>query len=801
MKVPLKWLKEFVDVTLPPPEIAEKLTMAGMEVKDTQIIGGKWDNIVVGQIVAVNPHPNADRLRLPTVDLGTGQQTVVCGAPNLKVDDKIAFAYVGAELIDGHTGELTKLKSARIRGVESSGMVCSEKELGISDSHEGIMVLPPDAPVGMPLANYLGDAIFDLDVTPNRPDCLCVAGIAQEVAALTGQSRRHPEVGYKELLPPIDQQIAVEIVDPDLCSRYCASLITGVKIAESPPWMQQRLLACGMRPINNIVDITNYVMLELGQPLHAFDYERIRGKKIIVRRAAGGEILVSLDGAERTLSHDMLVIADAERAVAIAGVMGGANSEVTEATTTILLEAANFNPTSIHYTSRHLGLPSEAAMRFERGIRPELTVPALRRATQLMLELGGGQAAKGIVDVYPGKREPQPILLSTEKTKQLLGVEFSRDEIAKTLTSLGFAFQPMASESEIKATAPYWRSDITMEIDLIEEIARIVGYDKIPMTLLSHSLPPQNPEPIIRLERKIRNILVGFGFQEIITYSLTSLDMLNKLMPEPHVIEPKLIRVANPMTAEQEYLRPTLRANLLAILASNRRHEEGGIRLFELGKIYQPQPNDLPREPKILCGLLSGARREESWHGDGGSFDFFDAKGIVEGLSCQMGVSADFAPGNDESLHPAKQVAVFIKGKQLGVIGELHPKVTEAFDIAETAYIFEINVTELLPFTIDHKMFQPIPRFPPTVRDIALTVDISISHQQVMDIIKSFPLVNQVAIFDVYSGKQVPVGKKSLAYRITYQSPTHTLTDEEANKVQEQILRKLSQQLGATLRA
>jgi phenylalanyl-tRNA synthetase beta chain len=800
MKVPLKWLKEFVDVTLPPPKIAEKLTMAGMEVKDTQIIGSKWENIVIGQIVAVNPHPNADRLRLPTVDLGTGQQTVVCGAPNLKVGDKIAFAYVGAELIDGHTGELTRLKSAKIRGVESSGMVCSEKELGISDSHEGIMVLPPEAPVGMPLADYLGDAIFDLDVTPNRPDCLCVIGIAQEVAALTGQSRRHPKVGYKEVLPPIDQQIAVEIVDPDLCSRYCASLITGVKIAESPSWMQQRLLACGMRPINNIVDVTNYVMLELGQPLHAFDYERIRGKKIIVRRAAEGEILVSLDGAERTLSRDMLVIADAERAVAIAGVMGGANSEVTEDTTVILLEAANFNPTSIHYTSRQLGLPSEAAIRFERGIRPELTVPALRRATQLMLELGGGQAAEGVADVYPGKRETGSILLSTEKAKQLLGVEFSRDQIVKTLTSLGFDCQPGVSASEIRVAAPYWRSDITMEVDLIEEVARIIGYDKIPTTLLSHSLPPQNPDLILGLERKIRDGLVGFGFQEVITYSLTSLDMLTKLMPEARPIEPELLRVANPMTAEQEYLRPALRANLLAALASNRRHEEGGIRLFELGKVYQPQPNDLPREPKILCGLLCGARVEESWHDNSGSFDFFDAKGVVESLFRQIGVAADFAPGDDESLHPAKQAAIFIKGKRLGVIGELHPKVTEAFDIAETAYIFEINVTELLPFTIDHKMFTPIPRFPPTVRDIALIVDTSISHQQVMDIIKSSPLVNQVAIFDVYSGKQVPAGKKSLAYRITYQSPTHTLTDEEANKVQEQILKKLYQQLSAALR-
>ncbi|MBA7615887.1 Phenylalanine--tRNA ligase beta subunit [subsurface metagenome] len=800
MKVPLKWLREYVDITLPPAELAEKLTMAGIEAKGTQVTGGKWENIVVGQIIAINPHPNADRLRLPTVDLGTEQQTVVCGAPNLSVGDKIAFAYVGAELIDGHSGQLIRLKPAKIRGVESSGMVCSEKELGISDSHEGIMVLPPDAPVGTPLADYLGDVIFDLDVTPNRPDCLCVIGIAQEVAALTGQSLHPPEVSYEEAEPPTDQQIAIEITDPDLCSRYCASLITGIKIAESPQWMQQRLLACGMRPINNIVDVTNYVMLELGQPLHAFDHEKIKSKRIIVRRAAEGEITVSLDGVERTLSPDMLVIADAERAVAIAGVMGGANSEVTDDTTAILLEAANFNPTSIHYTSHQLSLLSEASMRFERGIRAELTVPALKRATQLMMQLAGGKAAKGIADVYPDKREPKPILLSTDKAKKLLGVEFSLDQIVNTLTSLGFTCQPADSPSEVRVTAPYWRSDIQQAVDLIEEVARIIGYDKIPMTMLSEPLPRQNPAPILGLKQKIRDSLVGYGFQEIITYSLTSLEMLNKLTPETHPVEPTSLRVANPMTAEQEYLRTTLRANLLVALTSNRRHEEGGIRLFELGKIYLPQSKDLPDEPEVLCGLLSGARREKSWQGDGGSLDFFDAKGVVEGLFNQLGVATSFKPSDDKSFHPVKQAAIVINDNRLGVIGELHPKVAEAFDIAEAVYLFETNVTDLLPFTIDHKMFQPIPRFPATVRDIALIVDTGISHQQVLDIVKSFTLVKQVAVFDVYSGEQVPPGKKSLAYRITYQSPTHTLTDEEANKVQEQILNKLSQQLGATLR-
>jgi len=790
-----------VDIIISSSELASKLTMAGTEVKGVQVIGGSWDNIVVGQIIAINPHPNADRLTLPTVDLGTEQQTVVCGAPNLKIGDKIAFAYVGAQLIDGHTGQAVTLKSAKIRGVVSSGMVCSEKELGISDSHEGIIVLPTEAPVGTPLADYLGDVIFDLDITPNRPDCLCVIGIAREIAALTGQSLRLPEVSYAETTSPIDQQISVEIADPDLCPRYCASLITGVKIAESPMWLQQKLLACGMRPISNIVDITNYVMLEYGQPLHAFDYDEIRGKKIIVRRAAEGEAVVTLDGVERALSEDMLVIADTAGSVAIAGVMGGANSEVTPETTSILLEAANFNPASIHYTGRRLQLPSEACMRFERGIRPELTLPALKRATQLIAELAGGKVAKGVVDVYPGKQDQEPILLSTGKVKTVLGVEFSLDQIIGALASLGFDCKKGDSASEVWVTAPYWRSDIHLAVDLVEEVARIIGYDKIPTTMLSQPLPRQNPEPILGLKQEVGRILTGYGFQEVITFSLTGLEMLNKLMPEPHSLEPMPLRMANPMTTEREYLRPNLRANLLAAFSANRRHEDGGIRLFELGKVYLSRHNDLPDEPEVLCGILGGSRFGESWQSEDESFDFYDVKGMVEGLLNQLSVGANFEEDGDESLCRGKQASIVVDGKKLGVIGELHPKVLAAFEISEPVYLFEINLTALLPCTIGHRMFQPIPRFPAIVRDMALVVDSSVTHQKVLDIITSFPLVNQVSLFDVYVGEQVPPGKKSLAYRIAFQSPAHTLTDEEVNKVQQQILNKLSGELGATLRS
>ncbi len=799
MKISLKWLQEYVDITLPPIELANTLTMAGAEVKGIQSVGANWENIVVGQIVAINPHPNADRLTLPTIDIGTGQETVVCGAPNLKIGNKVAFAHVGAQLIDGHSGQVFRLKSAKIRGVASNGMVCSEKELGISAQHEGIMVLPEEAPVGTPLADYLGDTIFDLDITPNRPDCLSIIGIAREIATLTGQSLRPPEISYKETASPIDQQISVEIVAPDLCLRYCASLIKGVKVAESPAWIQQRLLTYGMRPINNIVDITNYVMLEYGQPLHAFDYDKIRGKKIIVRRATNSETIVTLDGVERVVSDDMLVIADKEGAVAIAGVMGGANSEVTEQTTSILLEAANFDPTSIHYTGRALSLPSEACMRFERGICPELALPSLKQATQLITQLAGGKAARGLADVYPGKTEQKPILLSTSEVKRILGVEFSLDQIVSTLASLGFDCK--TGDSEILVTAPYWRSDVRLPVDLIEEVARIIGYEKIPVTMLSQPIPRQNPAPIISLKQQARRSLIGYGFQEIITSSLIGLEMLEKLVPELRPPEPMPLRVANPMTTSQEYLRPNLRVSLLAALEDNRRYEDGGIRLFELGKVYLPRSKDLPDEPDVLCGILSGPRLERSWRGENELLDFFDAKGVIEGLLNQLGVEARFEECSDESLCLGKQAAIVVADNRLGVVGELHPKVLQSFEISGAVYLFEIDLAALLPFTIDHKMFQPIPRFPAIIRDMALVIDAGVTNQRIQDIIKRFPLVNQVTIFDVYSGEQVPSGKKSFAYRVTFQSPTHTLTDEEVDKVQQQILDKLSSEFGATLRS
>jgi phenylalanyl-tRNA synthetase beta chain len=801
MKVSLRWLKEFVDFTLSGKELSERLTMAGLEVGEVEVIGGDWNHVVVGKIVDVSPHPNADRLKLVTVDLGKEHSTVVCGAPNVAVDQKVAFARVGAELIDGHSGELAKLKPAKIRGVVSEGMVCSEKELGISDSHEGIMILPAEAIVGSPLSEYLGDTVLDLDITPNRPDCLSVIGIARETAALTGSKVHIPEISYDELDKIVDSDIAVQINEPNLCPRYCATLLTGVKVTESPQWLQRRLLACGMRPINNIVDVTNYVMLEYGQPLHAFNYDEISGKQIIVRRAENGESISTLDGVERKLNSDILVIADKDRAIAIAGIMGGKDAEVREDTATVLIESANFNQGIIHRGSLGLKLNSEASLRFEKGLSRDLPLMALRRATQLMAELTGGKIAKGIVDVYPGKQQRDAIFLPVADVKRLLGVELKVSEICKTLELLEFKCRKVESKPQVKVETPWWRTDINCSADLIEEIARIIGYDKIPTTMLSSSLPRYEPVPMLSLRRQLRNIFISCGFQEVLTYSLTSLEVLQMLSPELCLIGPNPMKVANPMSREQEHLRTSLRAGALSVLASNERYQENSIKLFEIGKVFIPKENDLPYEQEMLCAVLSGSQRTLSWRGEEEPIDFFVAKGVLETVLSQLGVEARFDISQDESLCPGRMADVVVGNNKLGVIGELHPMVSKAFGLSGNAYIIEIDLGKLLSSAMVLKTFQAIPRYPSTSRDIALLVEEKVTYQQICSIIRNCSLVNSVILFDFYMGEHVPTGKKSLAFRIVYQSATHTLTDGEVDESQRQILDELQRELGAVLRS
>ncbi len=805
MKASLKWLRDYIDIKLTIGELAKRLNMAGLEVKGILTTGGTWDNVVIGEVVALNPHPNADRLKLATVNLGTEQVTTVCGAPNISLGQRVTFAHIGARLIDPHTGEAIVLKPAKIRGVASEGMVCSEKELGISESHEGILVLPPEAPIGLPLGAYLGDVVLDLDITPNRPDCLSIIGIAREIAALTGEPLRLPKIHYEETEESINSFASVDIVDPDLCPRYCASLIIGIKIAPSPSWLQQRLNSCGMRPINNVVDVTNYVMLEYGQPLHAFDYHKLKGGQIIVRRAGNGETITTLDGSERTLNTDILVIADKGEAVAVAGIMGGLDSEVTDRTDAILLESANFNQATIRRGCSRLQFQSEASLRFDKGLNSGLPLLPLKRATQLLLELAGGKAAKGIIDVYPGKPKPKPILLTAREVKRLSGLKVNIDGILKVLKALGFECQKGDSGSQVSVSVPYWRSDVKCSADLVEEVVRVIGYEKIPITRLGSPLPQQKSRlsPSAQqsnLKEKLRNILTSFGFQEILTYSLVSLEKLQKLSPKLELKIPPL-KVANPMTKEQEYLRTSLRTGLLATLAHNQKFEEAGIRLFEIGKVFLPQGKDLPEEREMLCAVLSGPRAELSWQADKEPLDFFDAKGVVENILSQLGLKASFENSDDEGLLPGIGANIIVGDDRIGILGELHPKVAKAFELSNTICLIEIDLEKLLTRITGIKEYQPIPRFPSVTRDIALVVDEQVSYRTVENMIQGFPLVMEVTLFDLYRGEQIAEGKKSFAIRIIYQSPRHTLTDEEVDQIQEQMLGRLHQELGATLRS
>ncbi len=800
MRVSLRWLADYVESNLPPQELAHRITMAGTEVDSVDLIGGTWDSILVGQVTAKDRHPNADRLCLATVDLGNESMTVVCGAPNIEAGQKVPFAKIGAQLIDGHTGNVEVLKPAKIRGVRSEGMVCSEMELGISDSHEGIMVLPEDAPVGAPLAGYLGDTVLDMSPTPNRPDCLSMIGIAREVAALTGQPTRVPEISYAEEDAPIEGRVTVDILDPELCPRYCAALISGVKIGPSPQWMQQRLLAAGMRPISNVVDITNYVMLEYGQPLHAFDYEQVKGGKVIVRRAKDGEILYTLDGVERKLDSDMLVIADESDPIALAGVMGGAESEVIEITKTILLESANFNGGSIRRTSTRLGLRSEASSRFEKGLSPELAPFGLRRAVELLIELAGGKAAKGIVDTYPVRQESKPILLPRQRIGRILGIEPTGEHVVEVLSSLDFECQGVPNTEDLLVTVPYWRTDVRQADDLIEEVARIIGYDEIPTTMLHGRIPERPPAPLADLRETVCDILAGCGMQQIIAYSLVSQAALDKVDRESKLGEP--LRIANPMNSEQECMRTTLRPGLLSTLVANERYEAGGIRLFEAGKVYFPRPNDLPEEKEMVAGVLSGPRLDQSWLSAEGDLDFFDAKGIVETLLGHLHVEAGFEPAVDQVLLQGRTALVRANGQTIGILGEMHPRVVAAFDISrQPVTLFEIDLESLLPLIGKAVTYRPLARFPEIVRDLAVVVDWGVPARRVQDIIRGFALVSQVYVFDMYTGKQVPQGKKSLAFSIRYQSPERTLTDEEVDKTQQKIIEKLSRELGATIRS
>jgi len=820
MKVPLKWLQEYVDISaIPVDTLAHRLTLAGLEVGEIVRIGGEWDRerIVVGEVLEVRKHPDADRLTVVDVAYGLGQPlTVICGAPNIRPGErghKVAFALVGARLYDGHSEEqrLVTLKMGKIRGVRSEGMICSEKELGLSDDHTGVVILPADAPVGMPLVDYLGEIVLDIELTPNLGRCLSLIGVAREAAALLGQELRVPNPRPAQAGPPIQGQVTVEILDPDLGPRYTAALVRDIHMGPSPHWMQERLLRAGMRPINVVVDVTNYVMLEFGQPLHAFDHEKLRPRPgstvpaIVVRRAREGERMTTLDGVERALDPDRLLICDGQGPVALAGVMGGLESEVTDATRHVLLESAHFDSICVRRTAQTLHFSSEASMRFERGVDPGGTAWALWRAAELLEQYAGATTAHGLIDEYPLGGKCVDLSLPAAEVERILGITLSADEVARLLAPLGFDCTVVRDTVHVRV--PSFRMDVTQNADLLEEVARMYGYDRIPTTLLRDVLPPQRGNALLELEERARDVLVGCGLDEVITYSLTNLRSVARLTPGlPEVDGAAYLRVANPLTPEREYLRQTLQNSLLETLALNLRHFDR-VGIFEIGRVYWPRPDrELPDEPTMLGIALSGKREERSWmQSEAGEVDFFDLKGVVEALLERLGIAAArYEPAANPTFHPGRQAALYVGETPVGILGEAHPVVREQFELpAQRVGLAELRLEALLQAT-GGRRYEPLSRFPAVLQDIAVVVDDKVPAAQVAEVIRKAagPLLRDVALFDVYRGAPLPEGKVSLAYRLAFQSPDRVLVEDEVNRLREKkIVPALERELAATIRA
>ena len=808
MKAPLSWLKQYVDIKIDVDELAHRLTMAGNEV-DSIERNGYIDKVVVGEVLEVNQHPQADRLRLVKVNDGSAQHEVVCGAPNVAAGQKIAFASIGAELIDAYSDEPNKkrrLRKAKIRGVESSGMVCSERELGIGDDHEGILVLPADSPIGAPLGDIIGNTTLDLELTPNRPDCLGLVGIARDVAALTGESLRMPNLEYETTSTAVEKLTSVTVEAPDLSPRYVGALIQDLKIGPSPEWLRDRIVSLGERPINNVVDATNFVMFELGQPLHAFDYDKVADHHVIVRRAIEGESLTTLDGVERVLDSESLLITDKDGGIGVAGIMGGANSEITEETTSVFLESANFNAENNRRTAGMLGLRSEATLRFEKGLRAGLTGVAIRRCLRIIQQVAGGTVARGLIDEWPGKgTEQTDVTLTRERIRQVMGLDYPDDLVESTLRSLGFELE--GTPKGWRVDIPYWRSDIAIPEDLIEELARIIGYDELPATNLSGEVPPQELQPLRNIRKRVVDALTSQGLQQSISYMATTGDVEDRINPAGDL--PDSVKVENPVSSELVSLRRTLRAPALETAARNTRTWRDPIAIFEAGKVFiqSDQGDGLPDEPEFVVGALTGKRRTDHWREESSDFDFFDAKGIVEHVLEILGIEARFLPLEDATYGSGAAAAIESLGPnaiKIGSVGMVSSDVWERFE-PETpnAVMFELNIdalTRLVGNQTRGDAYAPYARYPEAPRDLALLLGSEVPVGDAMDICNSNRLVKSVSVFDVYEGDSVPQGQKSVGLRVIYQSNSGTLRAEQVSRAESQIVSRLERQLGATLR-
>jgi phenylalanyl-tRNA synthetase beta chain len=834
MRVPLSWLREFVDITMTPEELAEKLTRSGLEAEGIERIGVPgaelpWDpeKVVTCNILEVKQHPNADKLVLAEVNYGADQpHTVVTGAPNLYQYKglgrlthplKSVFAREGAQLYDGHAAGKVKmtLKGRPVRGVMSNAMLCSEKELGLSEEHEGILILPDDAPIGVPLRDYLGDVVIEVDVLPNMSRALSILGVAREVAALTGAKLKMPEIRLGASGPGVADRAAVTIEEPELCPRFTLTLIEGVAVKPSPLWMQRRLTMAGMRPINNIVDVSNYVMLELGQPNHMFDADQVHGQQLVVRLARPGERLTTLDGKEHDLSVPIggttpLLVCDPQGPLSLAGVMGGASSEVSEGTTRVLVEAAVWEPTIIRRMSTALRARSEASKRFERGVDYELAPLAQRRALDLLRQVAGGAVAEGMIDAYPRPWQTVVLELTPREVRRILGIELSAEEIARLLRPLGFECAVVEAEGgpAVKVVAPSFRRDVQHTADLCEEVARMYGYDNIPTTMLADELPEQRSIPSLEREQKARDVLAGAGLDEAITYSLTNMADVAKVTPNE--ADPALhLKLANPLTPEREYLRRSLLPTLLEALADNLRERER-VLLFEIGRVYLRREGELlPAEPRHLAIAMAGARDQSSWLTPRAEpMDFFDLKGVVETLLARLNVGqARFAPlADDPRFHPGRAARLLLRTgageAPAGVLGELHPEVRERLGIEPPRVMAAELDLEALIGTAQPQKFRPISRYPATVQDMSFVVGADVPAAEVEEALHKYggALLEALTLFDVYEGEPLGAGRRSLTYRLTLRAPDRTLGDAELGKLRQKIIRGLEHDVKATIR-
>jgi phenylalanyl-tRNA synthetase beta chain len=801
MKISYRWLREHVEVDLRPEAVADRLVNAGIEVAEVSPLVAGLSGVVVAEIEAVERElgqsPAGYRLTLCRVVTADQKYLVVCGAPNATPGARAAFAPPGAALPGGRT-----VQAISIRGQRSEGMLCSEKELGLGEDEAGILLLPRDAPLGTDLVAALGldDWILEVEITPNRPDCLSVVGIAREVAALTGAPLRMPSTVVREGKTEVSALASVLVEAPDLCPRYTARVITGLSVGPSPLWLAQRLRSVGLRPINNLVDVTNYVLWELGHPLHAFDYDALRGHRIVVRRARAGERITTLDGQDRALTESMLLIADAERGVGLAGVMGGANSEVTAGTTTVLLESAYFDPVATRRTSRALGLSTEAAYRFERGADIEGLREALDRAAQLIADLGGGIVARGVLDQYPSRRARPRFSLRFSRIRRLVGNCPPREELLRILRGLGFTASDRGGSLEVEV--PSFRRDLIMEDDLVEEVIRVWGYERIPSTLPSGALALTRLPPALRQVGLVRQALVGAGLSEVITMSLVDPDRLRLLGWDP--ASPELLTLRNPLSQERSVLRPTLAVGLLETLAGNLHRQIPDLHCFEVGRVFRSGgPERLAREEMRVAVALTGLRGPRSWFGGRERVDLYDAKGIVELLLETLGLEGiEVRPVAVPLLEEGRAGEVVVLGEPVGTFGEVALPTREAFDLANPVYYADLSLDRLRSLSRRPLTYRALPRFPAVQRDLALVVPQEVSASEVGRAILEGQdqILRSVMLFDVYTGDQIGAGRKSMAYTLIYQADDRTLTDAEVNRLHEQILARLRERFGAEVR-